>query len=389
MKKMKLLSFLHKPKGDTDIQNIGYEPEERKTPILGRILLLILTFVLLLFGWTGLNDLRDIPTRPARLSSCFSGDTNPENFSLRSFDGNTRTCTFSEYEVEAGVPPLWEEIAKEYVPIAGAKARISSMQTQKRQIERGYDTSLLEDIAGQEALRNTPQQTRDRIRSLESRIAAEQTNVASLERDLRQNLGPLIAANQQAEKAFNWARHTYALFVFVLEMLFTLPLFVGALIFYRRLHAKSSPYTIIAVPPAIVAAILMARVILFYFWDLFLATLLEFFWDFFGAHEILRTILYYLGMGFAFLIFGGAVFLLQRKIYAPDRIRARRLRAQKCPHCELPLDLTQNYCPKCGNQILAKCEFCGQARYVDLAHCPACGKRADEAPESTGKNNER
>lgn len=368
---MKFFPFIKKQK-TTEDGAIGYEPEEQKTPRMGRLLLLILGFVLIFFGWTGLNDLRDIPNRPERLSSCYSSATTAQNFSLSILASSS--CSFSAHEQEAGVPALWSEFDGAYDPITILTRRISSLNSQIRTLRRGYDTSLLEDIADQNAIGSTPEQTRARISGLEGQVRTLTAEQGQLEQQLRGRLDPLIATMQKAGDAYERAMHWYAFKIFLLEMLFTIPFFLGAFWFYMRLHGKNSPHAIIATPIVFVAGILVARVILFYFWDLFLANLLEFFWEFFLQTPILRTLLYYIGMGMAIAIFGGAVFLLQRKIYAPQRVRGRRLRANKCPHCELSLDLSTNFCAGCGKQLRVECQSCGQSRYMDLKYCPVCGK---------------
>jgi len=75
------------------------------------------------------------------------------------------------------------------------------------------------------------------------------------------------------------------------------------------------------------------------------------------------------------VIFGGAVYVLQSKVFAPQRVRKRRLRKGDCPHCELPLRFSKKHCPNCGMQIEKACESCGKLRYVDFSHCPHCANK--------------
>ena len=75
------------------------------------------------------------------------------------------------------------------------------------------------------------------------------------------------------------------------------------------------------------------------------------------------------------IIFGGAVFLLQRKVFDTRRVTIRRFRSKQCPQCQTSLDLAINFCPNCGYQVKALCESCKGARYVGMPVCPACGAR--------------
>lgn len=353
---------------------IGFEPEEQKTPFLGRVILLVLAVVLLFFGWRGLDDLRTIPNEPEQLSYCFTGVTKAEDFPTYVFE--ERTCQFSSYESAAGVQEKFEAAKLAYQPVQRSQDRIDSLKLQISSYQGTYDTSLLEDIAEEEALRATPQATRDAIRTLEQQITEERGRFSLADTQFRATLPTLIAAFEKADGAYQHDANLYEFWVFLLEFAFSLPFFGASLWFYRRLHGRSSPHTVIAIPIVAVASILFARVILVFFWDLFLADLIEALWQFFTAVAILRTLLYYFGMFLAIVVFGGAVYRLQKAVFAPWRVRTRRLRAKKCPYCEVSLDLSKNYCPSCGKQVLAQCASCGQARYIDLRYCPSCGKEA-------------
>jgi len=378
-------------------QAIGFEPEERPTPWLGKILLVIMGVVLLFFGWIGLGDLGDIPTKPERLSSCFvrigassiarggygyyssfSTPDNLSNFPTRFFSSSyTKSCTFSTYERAAGVPDAFDTARGVYrTTVEPANQKVNNLQSQISTLRSQYDTSLRERIAQQEPLRQTPEQIRSQTQRLEGELAQAKGDAASAEISFRSTYLPsLIAAYKKAGDAYDHAWAGYKFWVFLLEALLVFPTLAAVLWFYFRLLRKNSPHTIILLPVVTVAAILAARTILLYFWALFLADLIEIILGLAESLRIFRVLLFYLGMILAVVIFGGAVFLLQRRIFAPERVRARRLRAKKCPYCETPIELGKNYCAGCGRQLLAQCSSCGEARFVDLRYCPYCGKQ--------------
>ena len=377
-------------KQETTGDTVGFEIGEKQTPFLGKVLLLILTIVLLFFGWRGMEDLKRVPESPERLSNCFvrvRPNTTIQNFPTYFFTYNSQ-CNFSSYENEAGVPTFFLKAREGYQGIAILDSQIATVQRQLS-LQRGrYDTSLRERVAQQQPLYETPEQIRSQILTLESQLQTIKSERARAESEFRTTyLSSLLEAYRQAGESYDREVNWYALQVFFLEILFTLPFFLFALWFYRRLHGKSSPYTVISLPIIIVASMLLAYVILLYFWELFLADLLEFFLVVFANLPILRTLLYYAGMAVAFAIFGGAVFLLQRSIFAPQRVRARRIRHQQCPYCESPLSLGKVFCPGCGKQITAKCSSCGKERYVDIKFCPWCGKEESApVPSSNGSS---
>ncbi|OHA52503.1 MAG: hypothetical protein A2991_04230 [Candidatus Terrybacteria bacterium RIFCSPLOWO2_01_FULL_58_14] len=384
--------FLQSPKKrDVSVSASGFEPEEHPTPFLGKVLLVMMTIVLFFFGWRGLDDLGEIPARPDRLSSCFvaveepaftRGDLRfvasldpkrPETFPSYIFD-DFRGCTFSSFEREAGVPDAFRAAADAQQRVAAQQTKLNQSETQIRQYERQYNISLLERISDEEALRAVPEQLRATIRSLDGQRAQAKEDLQRAEAEYSEELPPLTAAYRVAGDAYERAWAGYKFWVFLLELLFTVPFFGVALRFYRRLHGRASPHTVIAIPIVAVAALLLSRVFLVYFWSLFLADLLLFLFSVLERLAIFRTLLYYIGMLIAVAIFGGSVYRLQTAVFAPERVRLRRLRAKKCPACEFPLELAESFCPGCGKQIRAACPQCGKLRYVGMGHCPSCGK---------------
>lgn len=372
-------------------ETVGFEPEEQPTPLLGRLLLILLAFLLLFFGWRGLEDLGNIPQKPEALSDCFvyvgtstlsRGElrskprialTSAQNFPTYYLSSST-TCSFSSYEIQAGVPAPYQTAKNAYGKVETAQTNLSSVQTQLRQYESQYNISLLEKIADEQALDNTPPEIRDQVNFLRQQESTAKSQLDAAQNELDATLSPLMAAYKKAQDAYEHAWAGYKFWVFLLEVTFVVPFFVGSMWFYRRLHGKSSPHTIISVPIVVVSSILLARVLLVYFWNLFLADLAEFLWKIFAELAIFRTLIYYVGMILAVVIFGGAVYKLQKQIFAPQRVRARRLRANKCPYCEFSLDLTKSFCPGCGKQLMVACKSCGQPRYIDMQYCPNCGK---------------
>lgn len=378
---------------------IGFEPEEHKTPWLGRILLVILAGILLFFGWVGLGDLGDIPKKPERLSQCSgsysyrSGRSPGTDYALKVPQYSDyffeRTCNFSFYETKAGVTTAyntakiaWQGKKSYYdTQIKPLEIQLSSINASIQTKDNEYNTSLRERVAGQPPVGKTPEQLRSELQALQDQKNSVQANLNSrkatltqLENDLKEKKTLLVERIREASGLYNRAWAGYKLWVFLLEVIFVLPSFGIAIWLYLRLLRRNSPHTIILLPIVAVSAILVARTIMLYFWALFLADLVEIILSLTGAAKIFRVFLFYGGMIFAIVIFGGIVYLLQKRIYSPKRVKARRLRSRKCPYCETPYEFTSNYCAGCGKQILSKCPSCGKAKYIDLKFCPYCGK---------------
>jgi len=211
-------------------------------------------------------------------------------------------------------------------------------------------------------------------------IATEEVNaltgkISALSDQLKPSDVKLKALYQNVLSDWRWQWRWYELWVFVLQSLFVFPFFFFVLRWYFRLSAKNSPYTIIATFVLATAAIFVVVIACKYFWSLFLAALLEGLWEIIKNIQILRSLITYAGMFLTIGLFGGSVYLLQKKIFDPTRAAMRRLRDYKCPACQFSLKLARNYCPHCGTQILEKCAKCQNARYTDLKACPYCGDR--------------
>lgn len=396
--------FFRKKEGERE-EAIGFEPEEQKTPWLGRILLVILAVVLLYFGWVGLSDLGRIPDRPERLSRCsglefYKGRIEKIeaeryfNIQYTEYDYQTQSqklavCVFSSYEVKSGVPDaykdaqlIWKEKNDiELTELQKLQTQLSEITAQISQKQREYDLSLQEIQAGRPPVGKTSDQLRQELQSLrqqqqqtDQQLLAVNARIRLLEDQLKEKESILVQKLNQAIELYNKAWAGYKFWVFLLEMLFVLPFFAASLWFYFRLLRKNSPHTIILLPVVFVGAILVARSLILYFWASFLADLIEILLRLSGALVIFRVLLFYVGMLLAIVIFGGAVFLLQRKIFAPVRVRLRRLKSKKCPHCEAPMDFARNFCVACGSRLLEKCSSCGQDKYIDFKFCPYCGK---------------
>jgi len=384
---------------------IGFEPEEQKTPWFGRILLIILAGVLLYFGWSGLSDLGRIPQKPEPLSSCFgffdsSGRIDKEkvlkypyinytDYDYQTETYNLRTCEFSSHEKKIGVPEAYNEAQKAWQekdnyqrynlqPLQNQLNQVSAAISQK---QKEYDLSLQEVQAGKPPVGKTPEQLRIELQDLQNqkqqitlKLGQAQAELQLKENIFKEKEAILVNKIGQAIDLYNHAWAGYKFWVFILEMLFTLPFFAASVWFYFRLLRKNSPHTIILLPVVFVFAILVARNLILYFWASFLADLLEILLKLSGILAIFRVLLFYFGMLLAIVFFGGATYLLQRKVFAPARVRLRRLKSRKCPHCETPFDFTKNFCSGCGSPLLQKCSNCGQDKFIDFKFCPYCGK---------------
>jgi hypothetical protein len=184
-------------------------------------------------------------------------------------------------------------------------------------------------------------------------------------RDVYKNLLP------EYKKEWRW----YEFKVFLLEIVFVAPFFWLVFSLYRRFLYRKSPYTIIFTALLGVASILLIRIFIVWFWNLFLARILQTLWNYVQNFALLKSIVFYAGMALSIVVFGGAAYLLQKHIFDPRRVALRALKHNTCPQCEFSLDIAEEYCPNCGRHIREKCSNCGNMRFVDFPSCPHCGAK--------------
>ncbi|MEX2033056.1 MAG: zinc ribbon domain-containing protein [Candidatus Colwellbacteria bacterium] len=403
-----MLNFLRHSKRE-EISRItpGFEEKEKQTPRAGWLLLIIMFVVGLFFGWRALDDLARLPDQPEPLSSCsynyetgylIESPVRPVNLpplynkdayydSYYEYDQSDLRCQFNEIEEANGVSAIWSErepLAKEKNNLdrefGDITASLNDVQAQIDRLINEYSVGLEEQKLGVgepifptgsarsnlNALRAEEQELIRQKDDLGSQIGELDGQIKSIDERLKETYKPIF---EEQNKRLRW----YEFKVFLLQFLFTLPLFWFSFRWYLRFHRKDSPYTVIALGILGVSSILFLKVILFWFWGLFLAQVFEVIIRWFTQYEIIRTLAFYLGMMLSFVVFGGAVYLLQKRVFDPRRVAIRRFRAKQCPHCRTNLDLAVFYCPNCGSQLKEKCEKCGQARFIGLPNCPSCG----------------
>ena len=383
----------------------GYEETERRTPTVGIILLIFMFIAGIYFGLYAMDDLSNIPERPADLSSCAAlYQTNSDgqliygtrpaallkDDLIRSLAyERSQDCVLrlSSRETATNIPALYEQriaIEQRVVPVVTEylklEASTNDLHAQIDQATGAYGVGLQEQQAGvaKPVFPVAPaQQTIGQLRQQEAPMVARMNELQQQVDAFRPALDAIDAQLVEAYKpVFETYTHDmkwYEFKVFLLQFLLIIPFFLLALRKYLELYRKSSPYTVIFTTIVAVLGFLLLKTTLYWFWGLFLQEILRVLIEWFGKYDILRSLLFYVGMFLSFAIFGGAVYMLQKRIFDPRRVTIRRFRAKQCPQCQTDLDLADMYCPNCGAHTRELCSKCGKERFVGLPFCPHCG----------------
>lgn len=373
----------------------GYEETERQTPKTGYILLLAMFVAALFFGWRAIDDLQNVPTVPESLSFCaspfltYSWEDSWRGhhgyYYLPSYERSSYTsernpytnqaqgCVFSSYEKKYGVPAVFEKRKQLDEALGASIQAFDNAANQLSEQERQYNLGLQEKIAREEKQLYPLPATKESIENLRLQKAELETKIAKLKSELQPYDEQLKTLYQNVMRDYRRAWRWYEFKVFLLEALFVFPFFLFVFWLYRKLLSKNSPYTIIATALVGVASVLMLRILLVWFWSLFLARIIQTIWEYIQNFAFLRSLVFYGGMVLSIVVFGGAVYLLQKRIFDPRRVAIRRLRDKQCPHCQTSLDLAVGFCPNCGRKLKETCSKCGKERWADFPACPHCG----------------
>ncbi len=391
-------------KKQSPVDGDAYEEiSEKKTTKIGYFLLILMALFIVGISQTVFGDLRSIPERPVTISSCarefasvLNVQTNTNEYSGYGYDygyysnsslqkGN---CTFSTYENESGVSssitsvePLLKQYFAKSTEVSTLSNTIEQLKYKRSQAVSNYDISLQERQAQIEGAFDVGTE-QNAVVTVDDEIALRQAQVIALTRErdalLAQIQTKVPTYEAQYDKAlslYNKAVNWYRLKVFGLTLLFIIPFFVLSMRYYFRFKKGNSPYTIIAGAIFVASSLLFLQVVGMFLYEIIPHALIQLIIDIFMQVAILRYVLYYGSVVLVILLFGGIVYVIQKRVYNSAVVAIRRLKDHKCPKCSFTLDNTMVFCPRCGYQVYASCEHCHNARFVDLPVCQACGKR--------------
>jgi hypothetical protein len=378
-----------KNKEQKNTNEIGFEERERKTLVLGYVLLIAMAIVTTWLGFLALNDLDNVPQKPEALSTCANPylqyewqdawHKNPREYgypSVYEYNPKPKDCIFSKLERKYKIDETFNESKELRDEIKDLKEKLRPKESELNFLKQNYQLGLTEKIAkAPDGGIYKSEEIAQKIKVLEKEVVLLRGQLSEKELKLKPYEDELkdLYAKVQADLKSEWRWHDF--YSFLLQGIFVFPLFFFLLRAYFRLSAKNSPYLIIFTFLLIPVSLFILKIVFVYFWGLFLGKILEVIWNFIKEVQILKSLISYFGMILAATVFGGAVYFLQKKIFDPKRVAQRHLRDKKCPNCSFSLDLSKNFCSNCGHKIMEKCENCGKNRYSDLPVCQYCQYR--------------
>ena len=296
--------------------------------------------------------------------------------------GNVSEVCFEYKQAESEVySPESEQIARR---INDVQAEINSFESKNATIRQQYDSTLLEEIAGQPR-----EQSINDVGAADARAEIEQNDRAIAQR--KSTLNSLQAAlvnkpesqvflsflNNDAkfsavEDGYNRASFWYPNIQLLFQGLFLLPLIAIASVIHRYAQRKDYGYV------ALISWHLLVIFSIPLIWKLFKFLQIGFIFEWllevvevlFGG---LRFLLNYLYILIVPLIGFGIIKFFQKVVFNTRLQAANRVQKMRCVRCAKKIRKYDVHCPHCSYAQYQECQNCQNLTYRHLPHCKHCG----------------
>lgn len=250
------------------------------------------------------------------------------------------------------------------------------LESQIRVTRKEYDTSLLENIAGENERLYGDEGT---IREDFGDASRELAEVNALLKDAQEESQRLSKAAEEAREpvleAYKWKVRIRQAKIFAWEALFWIPFFLLTLFWYSRSRREESKWEIVSLSALIAASVLAIQSTTVVIWSWIPREFLRWLWEVLRATILTRIVGYYLMIIAIILVFGWVIVFVHRRMTDPVRGGKKKIREKRCPTCGYPLILSETYCGGCGKELKKKCASCGKEGYAWQAACVYCGKK--------------
>ncbi|CAN5612573.1 zinc ribbon domain-containing protein [soil metagenome] len=386
-------------------RRVNHEPINKVS-----LIVIILVDLFILFNvFMGLDDISRWPISPAQAYPCHSEwQSYRENTSeSKAYDAVSRTFNDQGMPLQAFYASAGDqhrgqvsEVCLQYGSASDAiasqpnqaiaqrindtQAEINSFAAKNSSIRQQYDSTLLEEIAGQprDQSINTVEaaQARREIEQNNAAIAQRQQTLTTLKAELvnapaSQTFLTLLADDGQFEQVDRGQRRAafwYPSIQLLFQGLFLLPLIFIASAVHRFAQRRDYGYV------ALISWHLLVIFCIPLIWKIFeflqvgflfelLAQLVE---VLFGS---LRFLLNYLQILLIPLFGFGLIKFLQRFVFNTRLQAANRIQNMQCVRCAKKLRTSDLHCPHCSYPQYHDCTNCHNLTYQHLPYCHHCG----------------
>lgn len=267
----------------------------------------------------------------------------------------------------------------------------NSLTSTNARLQKEYDSTLLEKIAGQNSEQSinlsTAAKTKQSLDQNQSQIQQNQARINSLQGEITSNSSSQKLLNfvdnnetfQNLEKSYNSAKFIYPLLAFGLQIAFLLPLIILALVVHWFANKKN--WGLLAILSWHLFLIFCIPAIFRLFEFLQFGSIAQWFL------EILFSSLAFLGsylLIFLIPLFGYLFILFFQKIVFNKKSQfKKRLANKECFSCGYKLNYGEFYCPNCGTSQVEECLNCHKPKYKNMEFCQHCGSPSHTIPIKT------
>lgn len=293
---------------------------------------------------------------------------------------NAVCLQYADIRASVGQPQGTELLAT----LEQRESAIATLQQSNNTIRQQYDSTLLEEIAGQPRNQSINQTSAAEAKATLTANKAKIDTLNGEVLDLKQALvdmpesaawldflnqdGPFQTVGNGHKKASFW----YPTIQLVFQALFLVPLIVVTLGVHKLAQRKR--YGLVALISwhllVIFSIPLILRVFEFFQAGVIFSIIFDIVGALFGRLLFLVSYIYILLI--PFLGFG-LIKLAQRFVFNPKLQAAGRVQNSRCIKCAKKIKHHDAHCPHCGYQQYRECGHCQQQTYKYLPYCNHCG----------------
>ncbi|HEY9623616.1 MAG TPA: hypothetical protein V6C78_24880 [Crinalium sp.] len=264
------------------------------------------------------------------------------------------------------------------------QTEIAKLEESNRTIRSQYDSTLLEQIAGQPRDQSinsvSAAQAKQKLEQNSKKIAALKTDISELKDQLLQKpesttLITLLKDSSQfkaVKTGYERAAFWYPSLQLIFQAGFLLPLIFVATFIHN--FAQRQRYGLMALMSWHLLVIFCIPLLIKVFQFLQVGVLFQWFFDIiqvlFGGLLFLVSYLYILLIP---LIGFGIIKFFQNIVFNPRIQAANRFQKLSCMKCAKRIRRHDVYCPHCGYHQYVECQNCSQPTYKHLPYCKECG----------------
>jgi hypothetical protein len=375
--------------------------------------ILVIDLFILINVFTGLNDIGRWPISPYQAYPCYGEwqsylqqtDANRDfnflqpiaNDEWRIQEGGyrvdiTRTAEnhlgevadiclrYADYQDQIATPANRQII----LTLAQKDQEVNQLTAANQEIRNQYDSTLLEQIAGQPV-----DQSINTVEAAQARQTLEDNNaaIATLRDDIRDLQAELVnqpesqdfltfvqSADQFAiaETGYERASFWYPSRQLFFQGLFLLPLIAITGIIHRASQRRN--YGLVSLMTWHLLVIFSIPLLIKVFQFLQVGALFSFLFDL--VSNLLGGLLFLVSYAYILVIplLGFAIIKLsQRYVFNPQVQAANRVEKSRCLRCARKIQAGELHCPHCGYEQRQPCPHCHGLTYKHLPHCVHCG----------------